>query len=289
VDGVVRYTPPPGGLGAGTAATFTYTLSDGAATAIGNVTVTGADPLVSARGGIFSGGGQLAQVKLRFSRTRSASGTINIAGVAYRGLVFFGPDGRATGEFGSRTGKQPVAFELSVNGAGEFVLTGRIGGDTTLALYPAAYSKTNPVPAERAGLYNLLIPASPTGEGGGPGGSSVVWGKLLPDGTLRILGKLADSSAFTTSTAILADTGSGDPIFYLDVPLYTAAARGFLHIDGTMTPDNPADDLVGNVNWFKPPQTKGLYLHLRRDDVEWSRRIQWRKLQAAKRDGRRPE
>jgi hypothetical protein len=125
-------------------------------------------------------------------------------------------------------------------------------GSTTVAMSEWANTWLTSAPTTRTGLYNFVIkPLTLAASIGKPQGHSIGTFTLANDGTLEVVGRLADNNVFTT-TGTLSPSG--------EVAVYAAPynnSTGSLH--GLMTivvagAGNVDNRIVGNLTWSKAAQ-----------------------------------
>lgn len=125
-------------------------------------------------------------------------------------------------------------------------------GSTTVAMSEWANTWLSSPPTTRTGLYNFVIkPLTLAASTGKPQGHSIGTFTIASDGTLEIVGRLADNNVFTT-TGTLSPSG--------EVAVYAAPygnSTGTLH--GLMTvvvagAGNAENKITGNLTWSKAAQ-----------------------------------
>lgn len=230
------------------------------------------DPLLAARGE-YNGlaraevptNGTTGSLKILVTNGGRFTGKLILAGVHYPLMGSFSANGSAT--FGDakrvrrtffREGLNPLelGLQLDVAAASPHRVTGTlmdagvvvatISADQALftdAKVPATPRRN--VPAEFGGAYTFVVPA-PEGRGISiPRGSG--WGRavVMPNGSIRVAGVLADGIHFTCST-VLSQDGS--------LPLYVPLYRNGGAICGRVSLVTLAgNDVNGEVVWFRPP------------------------------------
>jgi hypothetical protein len=175
------------------------------------------------------------KLKGAFSNTGQYSGTVVKNGVTYQ-----------------------VTLALNIGATGEREITGTIvGGDVnaTVDANLSGFSKKNPAPAELVGTFNVLLPAAGgNADANYPAGIGFGRVTVKSTGSVKFIGTLGDLTPLTAGGALSA--GKIWPFFGA---LY--AKKG--SIGGPISFDlaDPAHDLSGSLDWFKPAGAKPATLH----------------------------
>lgn len=255
--GKVSYKPDADFTGADT---FTYTLSGGAETATGTVTVT--NPFLALRGTFATlvtgtGGAAVGTLNATLTVGGTISGKLVVAGKSYtlKGSVNF--DGSFTQSFKRKPTGTPD-FVLALNFADTVdssTIAGSVAGDPTTYTIPAGSVAITTLPAGvKDGPYTLLLP--PDGNAANPRGIGWAKATLTKLGKFTITGRLGDDTTFSAGTTLNAAD-----LAVLYVPLYTkpkGELAGALAFDGS----GARTLLTGTLAWRKPAQDKqtGLFL-----------------------------
>jgi hypothetical protein len=248
-------TYAPGIIGPQTA-TLQVTSSDPSIPSF-DIALSGTGESPTPQAGTYMGllEGSTGVVTIKLDANKSFTGTLLINGKTYqfRGTL------NASGIFTVNVGSPPLTVSLQLNTSGngavpsDYTLTGS-AGDTTVTAYHDAYA-TGEVVAE-AGTYTvLLLP----GEDDNSVPQGTGYATLTVDNTgggLRMTGKLADGTAFTTSGDLVSN-GMGSNQFILFDP---SINKGKGLLAGTVTFESLGySDCDGTVEWMKPASTKTSY------------------------------
>ncbi len=237
-------------------ATATYT-----ATGISIVPLAPATPFGEVAGTyqglapVTSGSGLAGQLALTVSTTGKFTGQFTVGGKTYRFVNTFTAGGTYSGTI--TTGGQTLTVNLTadLSGASQ-AITGSIGiGGTTyqVGVNRAAFSATNPPPV--VGAYTIVLPANADNSDPNaprPQGTGWATATISASGSVRVVGKLADGTAFSAGGTLAADNS-----FALYAPLYQSAGL----LSGALTFPLPAakpgaaiGDVAGTLAWSKPAQ-----------------------------------
>lgn len=158
----------------------------------------------------------------------------------------------------NRAGQPALVLSLAteLNVAREPVVVADINGDS-FVLRRGLYRRKAPAPGTIAGHYTFVIPGADfvASTGIAPAGDGVGTLEIRGDGSVQIVGRLGDHTAFAANSILT----QGNHIPFGSMLYGTGASRGF--ITGSLTLDlaNPDTDLSGAIVWSKPPQTRGAY------------------------------
>lgn len=149
----------------------------------------------------------------------------------------------------NRPGQNPLTITMRLDPNDADRLSGTVSGTSFTANLMAdrAVFAASSRPAPQAGQYTLVVAGS-ADSATSPGGDGV--GTLTIDraGQVVFAGSLADGTK-TTQTSVLSKEG----YWPLYIPLYRGQGSVLSWIS---VADTAAQDLGGNLSWFKPPQTK---------------------------------
>lgn len=200
--------------------------------------------------GFFTGklglGGCTYSIHGRFDGTTGSSGTIVIPRAA--------PSGSLT---------LNLVLTLTADGGGE--VTGVLSdgeASATLAGGIASWGKANPTtpPSASGGsVYNMTLLTGTDSDNfaGYPQGTGFATVRVLPTGSVRMNGWLADGTPFTANSIL--DPCGDIPLFAL--PYGTGGGlAGILHVDLGDAPGSWANNLLtGTLTWTRPPAATTLY------------------------------
>lgn len=246
-DGTITGTPTKAGeydqvvitarneFGVSTSVTFLLNVEPFPAGAVG--TFTG---LVNRAG--TATGGLGGWVTLKTTAKSSYTGKVVIGKKTYaiKGLLDAG-SGIAEGSAVLKTAAaQELAFEINP-GTGE--LDGTLQGGGVLAGWRGQ------TVTDRTGIYNFRASTAAAPADSVPQGATFGSLKLSTKAVAKVVGKMADGSKFTSSSALGMD---GSVVIYQ--ALYTTPGT----FTGTVTlADNLAHAITGTLTWSKPAQSKG--------------------------------
>ena len=141
-------------------------------------------------------------------------------------------------------GRLSVALQLDLASGDQ--LTGQVSDGVWTAQLSAKRTpfRAGSNRAPQAGKYTLVLPGggNPSTTPGGDGYAAVT---VLPSGSVRMTGRLADGTRIS-ETAFLS--GHGDWPLYLRLYAGQGSALGWLSFD-----TQPTNDISGSFAWFKPP------------------------------------
>lgn len=238
-------TYKPTSLGTGTD-TFTYTVGDGfGGTAQAAVKVYS----LGSQGGFFldllhDAGGTNGLAQITLARTGKLTGRVDLLGAKYSFKAAL-KNGLATIKLGKAG---TLHLQLLVGDAPAFAVSITDRNSTVLAEATLPRAETT-VPAKVQ--YTMAFPPDPAQAGSTaiPQGTGYALVTLDVTGRFVIAGKLGDGTAFSTASALRADT-----TFPFYAGLYSAPHG---QIFGNLTrEDIPGSDFDGVLTWIKPAQNK---------------------------------
>jgi len=199
--------------------------------------------------------GSTGVVTLALDANNSFTGTLFINGKSHTFKGALDADGNFTVNVGTPAVTVSLQLNKSGNGAvpSDYSLTGS-AGETTVTAYHDAYVRGQVV--AEAGTYTvLLLP----GEDDNSVPQGTGYATLTVDktgGGLRMTGKLADGTTFTTSGVLVSDGIGSNEFILFDPSLYSG--KGLLA--GEVTFESLGySDCDGTVEWMKPASTKTGY------------------------------
>ncbi len=184
--------------------------------------------------GSLKAGKILLKLKGKFSNTGRFTKTITVRGTEYT-----------------------VDLTLNVSGTGTEQITGTIRGgniDVVIGAGRVVFDRVKN-PAPQAGVYNVILPPVPGQPDSYPAGIGFGRVTVSTAGSVRFTGRSGTTPTFNAAARL---TGSGTWPFF--GALY--GKRG--SISGVVTFDlaNPAHDLNGTLNWFKPANVREIPVYV---------------------------
>lgn len=173
------------------------------------------------------------KLKGKFSNTGRYTRTVTVGGVPY-----------------------VIDLTLNVSGTGTQQITGTVQGgnvDVTIQAERVVFDRRiNPAP--QAGTYNVIIPPLAGQPADYPAGIGFGRVTVSPAGAVRIAGRTGTTPAFNASARL---TGTGTWPFFGSLYGRRGSLSGIIAFDLA----NPAHDLTGTLNWFRPPGVVTIPVH----------------------------
>jgi hypothetical protein len=190
------------------------------------------------------------RVTIKITKKGSLSGKLEYQGKSYRFSGKLTPSLTYTKSV-SRKNLPPVLLNLTLDGVA-FVIDGTTdaGGYLSAAEAPKIPFNAKTNPAGSAGRYTALL--SPNAPTSGPTAPSYALISVSKSGAVKILGKLADGTAHSSSALLYQD---GEIAIY--DPLYHSSALGHLAGPTEIPSPTSSSPVQGSLDWHKPAQTKG--------------------------------
>ena len=200
-------------------------------------------------------------LRVNVTATGAFTGQFALAGVSYPLVGEFSGSGQYVAEL-RRSNNFSITLNLTldVNPTGTKRIVGTISTNTfvtTAIANRAAYSASNPVPANLAGRYTLLLPAAnPIGDGqSDPRGNGIGTLALGSNGIVSWRGTLADGTVVSQKQPLTKDNTW--PVF---LNLYKS--KGVMLGNISMDRSQATTDLSGKFNWSKPVVARDRYFPL---------------------------
>ena len=200
-------------------------------------------------------------LRVNVTGTGAFTGLFVLGGVSYPLVGEFSGSGQYVAELRRANNfSLTLNLTLDVSPTGTKRIVGTISTNTFVATAianRAAYSASNPVPANLVGRYTLLLPAAnPIGDAQrDPRGNGIGTLALGSNGIVYWRGTLADGTRVSQNQPL-----SKDNTWALFLNLYRS--RGVLLGNITMDRSQAATDLSGKFNWSKPVVLSDLYFPL---------------------------
>jgi len=192
-------------------------------------------------GGAFTGTMLLGQEKFRLKGTFDAAGNVTLFPPRKSGTP---PEVQLSltqddSEFTAEPDPKPTVLAATINDT---------AGTYTIDASRSVFDTAGITPSLAAGYYTARIEPDPLLEGtGAPEGTGFLSLKIAPTGSVRVLGKVADGTGFSSSTLL-----GGDARVLIYSRLY-APADGFVQGFLTITPDvDNGGTCEGSLRWVQP-------------------------------------
>ena len=193
---------------------------------------------------IFDGADEVTptgEVKVALGAAGSFTGSIDLAGTAYKITGVFSAQGAWSGVIGRGFGYQPIVASLQLSLAGTNEISGTITNGSTVEPFTAPRDNYGAAgnPSPEMAAYTMTLTSTGASMPQGIGYAAVTVSKA---GALQASGRLGDYTAFTASSVL---SSSGSFPFY--EPLY--GSMGYI---GGVLSFNGTTSISGTLYWTRP-------------------------------------